>query len=234
MFEQLPEVTILDSRAAKALMNTRFLSRFLDPASPTDVARQLGMPANLAHYHAKKYKSLGLLSEVARDNGMVFYQLSGRRFRIRYEEERKEEQSKTPAVLLARRLFNAFAEEYRKSEVNTNHDDDLWTVCSFETGDSGGLGEAASGSNIDNAFSISADLPTFLIQRTMKMSPDSYKKLLLYIEKVIQDQKACEVDSRSATCTIAAIGFRGRSYDNQGDNSMARSSFFAEQTEAEA
>ncbi|MCP2014570.1 hypothetical protein L1280_001721 [Deinococcus sp. HSC-46F16] len=51
---QVPELVLTDPEAANALGQTAFLGHFRDPASPSEVARLLGMPANLAHHHVQK------------------------------------------------------------------------------------------------------------------------------------------------------------------------------------
>jgi hypothetical protein len=45
---QRDELIVTRPEQARALQDTGFLARFLEPASPSDVARSLGIPANLA------------------------------------------------------------------------------------------------------------------------------------------------------------------------------------------
>jgi hypothetical protein len=79
---QKNSMTVTDNEAARALRDVPFLGKFLEPASPSDVAKSLGVAANLVHHHAKRCHELGILFEVKRQNRKVFYQLSARVFEI--------------------------------------------------------------------------------------------------------------------------------------------------------
>ena len=64
------ELTVTGEAAARALTQShRFLGHFLTPQSPSEVAAQLGMAANLVHHHARKLAGLGLLREERREGG---------------------------------------------------------------------------------------------------------------------------------------------------------------------
>jgi DNA-binding transcriptional ArsR family regulator len=78
---QRDELTVTREDQAVALQDVGFLSHFLTPASPSDVARRLGMAANLAHHHAKRHAELGLLEEAKREAGKVYFQLVARVFK---------------------------------------------------------------------------------------------------------------------------------------------------------
>ena len=75
MKKQQPILIIDNPEAAKAVREAQFLGYFLEPSSPSDVAKRAGIAANLMHHHANRYLELGLLFEVKRENRKVFYQL---------------------------------------------------------------------------------------------------------------------------------------------------------------
>ncbi len=64
---QKEEMLITQTEQTKALQDTAFLSQFVQRNSPSDVAKKLGMAANLAHHYVQKYELLKLLQEVKRD-----------------------------------------------------------------------------------------------------------------------------------------------------------------------
>ncbi len=58
---------IADASTARALrQNVAFLTLFMEPRSPREIAASAGMAANLALHHARKLEGLGLLIEVIR------------------------------------------------------------------------------------------------------------------------------------------------------------------------
>ncbi|MBB6099918.1 hypothetical protein HNR42_003378 [Deinobacterium chartae] len=79
---QAAERVITDPAAARALEDSGFLGRFVRPASPSEVARSLGMRPNLAHHYARRYARLGLPFEAERRAGHVYYQLSAHTFKV--------------------------------------------------------------------------------------------------------------------------------------------------------
>ena len=79
---QVSELVVTEREQARALQDSGFLGRFLEAASASYVARSLGIPANLAQ-HARRHAALGLLVEVRRERGRVYYQLAARTFRFR-------------------------------------------------------------------------------------------------------------------------------------------------------
>ncbi|MFC6664939.1 hypothetical protein ACFP9V_05950 [Deinococcus radiopugnans] len=64
---------IADAPTARALrQNVTFLGLFTGPRSPSEITASAGMAANLAHHHARRLASLGLLLEVRREGAGCF------------------------------------------------------------------------------------------------------------------------------------------------------------------
>lgn len=81
--DQPEAARVTDPGVARALrQNHAFLARFVSPRSPSEVAPELEMAANLAHHHARKLAELRLLREARREGGRVYDQLAAREFRV--------------------------------------------------------------------------------------------------------------------------------------------------------
>ena len=76
------ERILTTAEQAKAVQEVGFLGQFFAPKSPSDAARKLGIPANLAHHHAQRHLGLGLLQETGREGGKVLYQLTAKLFKV--------------------------------------------------------------------------------------------------------------------------------------------------------
>lgn len=65
---QQAELTVTTPQAAAALRDIGILAYFLEPSSPTDVAKTCKMPANLVHHHVKRALEADVLMEVKRES----------------------------------------------------------------------------------------------------------------------------------------------------------------------
>ncbi len=188
-------MTVTDVEAAKALRSWPFLGNFLEPASPSDVAKRTNVAANLVHHHAKRCLELGLLFEVKRKNRKVFYQLAARVFEI--ADGLLEFEDIDGAYL--RDLTTGFTKAHARSEH-------------FKTGTSPAI------FSFDPAFiphdtSSSANpssepRPAHSQSMTIKMRPSSYRELVTKMAKLLSETKPEHADD-AVHCTISLLAFEG-------------------------
>jgi DNA-binding transcriptional ArsR family regulator len=107
---QIQELILSNLEAARALRDNELLGEFLEPNSPSDVAKKKGLAANVVHHHAKRFLELGLLFEVRRESRRVFYQLSARRFK--YDRNLLGEEPDNSEL---QELITAFGNAYGRS-----------------------------------------------------------------------------------------------------------------------
>ena len=79
---QRAELTVSTPQAAAAVRDISILAYFLEPSSPTDVAKTCKMPANLVHHHVKRALEADVMMEVKRESRKVYYQLTARVFKV--------------------------------------------------------------------------------------------------------------------------------------------------------
>lgn len=125
---QLTEMVVTRREQALALRDTAFLGRFLQPASPSDAARALGIRANLAHHHAKRHVTLGLLMEVKRELGRGYYQLAARTFKYRSSLLPTGDPGEHAAVTSGL-LHDAFLAEHAACDRLNDGQDAEWNGC---------------------------------------------------------------------------------------------------------
>ena len=225
MPEQLPELVIDDPAAARSLMNVAFLSRFLEPASPSDVARRLGMPANLAHHHARRALKAGVLFEARRDQGKVLYQLSARQFKVPGELREGVGAGERVFHRLVTWLTTAFLRAFDRSESAAQGREGRWSVVTFTaTDDTRPVAPVNPHSDESR--------PAFFVQRTFSMTPAGYRRLLSRIQLLIEEEHAHPGDPRAAVCTVAALGFEGLVYQELSEDSLSTTAFFDTAPEA--
>lgn len=198
---QLDEMVVTRPEQARALQDTGFLGRFLEPASPSDVARSLGMKAALAHHHARRHAALGLLNVVKRDGGRVYYQLAARMFR----HERSllpvgdPDEQTAVALELLRQRFLAEYEACDRAIAGAKPD---WHVYEF--------GRRHRGVEPDTSvpFAPGPARPAHFQAHTLSLSPDRYQALVRKLARLIQEVEADE-DPQTGTCTFALITMSG-------------------------
>jgi hypothetical protein len=192
-------MTVTDVEAARALRDVPFLGKFLEPASPSDVAKSLRIAANLVHHHAKRCLELGLLFEVSRQNRKVFYQLAARVFQI------------TPGLLefedfdavYLRDLTTAFTRAHARSErFNTETSP---AILSFDP------------AFIPHKTTPSGDpttehRPAHAQSVTIKLRPSSYREMVIKIATLLSEIKPEHTDD-AVHCTIGLLAFEGASHE---------------------
>lgn len=86
------------------------------------------MRANLAHHHAKRHVALGLLTEVKREQGRVYYQLTARTFKYRNSLLPAGDPDEHAAVTLGL-LHEAFLAERAACDRLKGGQDAEWNGC---------------------------------------------------------------------------------------------------------
>jgi hypothetical protein len=197
-------ITVTDIEAARALRGVGFLPQFLEPASPSDVAKQAKVAANLVHHHAKRCLELGLLFEAKRQGGKVFYQTAARNFKV--PRGLLENEDKIGVTI--RNLSSAFMQAYEKSDRLTNSEDYEYDVYGYsdpipqlhdETKPDIGSGEAR---------------PSHFQAITVRLSPSSYQELVRKIAVLLNKTKP--EPKEGVACTIGLMAFEGLIPDEFG------------------
>jgi hypothetical protein len=210
-------MTVTDIEAARAIRNVQFLGSFLDPASPSDVAKLAKVAANLVHHHAKRCLELGLLFVAKREAGKVFYQLAARTFSV---PRGLLEHDETIGATL-QNLSSAFMQAYIRSDrLNSNGDPDfdLWCFDPSAT-EEVWKGEPYKGG--DEGW------PAHFQSITMRLNRASYQDLIGKIAILLAETKPENVRG-AAVCTISILGFAEpleESYPAYSNESRALNSF---------
>lgn len=196
------EVTrVTDVAAARALrQNVDFLSRFMAPRSPSKVASEVSMAANLAHHHARKLADLGLLFEARREGGKVYYQLAAREFRVPSDLLPPGDEAGNGTADL-RELSAAFLHAYVRS----------WGRMHAGEEDVYGFGDAerpASPSPAPDAPAAESH-PTHLDSLTLNLTSERYGRLVRAISALLDEAAAGGMGEDGKPCTVAVLGFQG-------------------------
>jgi DNA-binding transcriptional ArsR family regulator len=188
-------MTVTDVEAAKALRGVPLLGHFLEPASPSDVAKSLGIAANLVHHHAKHCLELGLLFEVKREDRKVFYQLAARVFEI---ADGLLEFEDFDAIHL-RDLTDAFTKAHARSQRLSSGTSPA--IFSFDP--------AFIPNNAPSkARPTSESRPAHSQSVTIKLRPSSYRELAKKLSSLISETKPEHADD-AVHCTISLLAFEG-------------------------
>lgn len=208
---QLDELHLSDPAAVKAIQEVGFLGYFLHPASPSDVARELGIPANRLHHHVRRYERLGLVQRVGHQGSKVLYQLTARTFHLPDLPESDAAQRAGVDKLIA-----AFWDAHQRSASLTSRDREQWSSSHF------GDAEHPAPLPPRKDAQPAEPRPAHYIARTLRLSPARYRRLLHDLSKLIEDVASDEDDG--PPCTVAALGFQGTTRPGRGD-SLEISSF---------
>lgn len=196
---QQDELILTNPEAARALRDSAIFPQFLEPKSPSDVAKKTGMAANLVHYHANRLLELGLLFEAGREDGRVLYQTVARTIKHTDNLLGNEIQADTMRV-----LSEAFLKAYERS----NHlaGDDITEFCEY--------GIATSSDPLERQRPQFSDgetaepRPTHFQARTLKLSGETYRAFISKVAKLMLELEA-ETDENAEQCTFTFISFDG-------------------------
>ena len=211
---QQAELTVTTSQAASALRDISVLGYFLEPSSPTDVAKICKMPANLVHHHVKRALEAGVLVEIKRESRKVFYQLCARVFKVSRDLLDNENAELEDMKLLS----TAFSAAYAHSDRIAGHLDPEYAIFGF--------GDAASDpKDLQPTFTdyeSTESHPAHLHVRTLKLTTSSYKALAGQISKLLLE---AERDSKSAgdPCSFAVLAWHGAMREGQSESQTINS-----------
>lgn len=198
---QRDELIVTRPEQARALQDGGFLGRFLEPASPSDVARQLGVSPNLAHHHAKRHASLGLLYEVKRERGKVYYQLSARTYKHDRSLLPPGDPDEHTGVTL-NQLVERFLAAYEHCDRTERGENPTWHVYGFDREalptDEYGAGQADAGEA----------RPAHFQARTLRLSSRRYRDLVRGIARLILEAEA-DAEPQGGVCSLAFVAFDG-------------------------
>jgi DNA-binding transcriptional ArsR family regulator len=210
-------MTVTDVEAARAIRSVQFLGSFLEPASPSDVAKLAKVAANLVHHHAKRCLDLGLLFVAKREGGKVFYQLAAKTFSV---PRGLLEHDETIGATL-QNLSSAFMQAYIRSDRLTSNGDPDFDLFCFDpqAGEAMTVGEPYQGGG--------EGWPAHFQAITMRLNRESYRVLIGKIAMLLAETKPENVRG-AAVCTISVLGFAApleESYPAYSNESRALNSF---------
>ncbi len=207
---QKDRIRLTNPEAARTLRDTPVLHQFLYERNSSDVAKQLGMPANLVHHHVKRGLELGLLFETKREGKRIYYQLVAKEFThsknlLEYQE----------AIAGALNLLSAaFLPAYEASEAQCAeaNDPDYHTI---------GFVEPSSLPPKPKRLEKNAvqTYPAHFQARTVYLTSAQYKRLLREMNQIINDINP-QLTGDVKPCTLTLIGFQGElraGHDNAED-----------------
>ncbi|GGO41101.1 winged helix-turn-helix domain-containing protein [Deinococcus humi] len=199
---------LTDADTARALrQNVQFLSLFLEPHSPSEIAASAGMAANLAHHHTRKLAGLGLLLEVGRDGGKVFYQLAAREFRVPLDllPEGK-------GTVDIQGLSEGFSRAYERS----------WTLMHQGEEDVYGFGSGGHPVPLPSPPESPCleAYPAHLDSLTLRLSSERYQRLVRALSALLTEAYTEGQTPEGKYCTLAVLGFQ--SEQETGRNHLSR------------
>jgi DNA-binding transcriptional ArsR family regulator len=204
---QKESIHLTNPEAAQTLRNSAVLQFFLEPVSPSDVAKRSGLAANLVHHHAKKALELGLLLESKRENGKVFYQLAARQFT--YARDLLPFEQKEPEDM--RLITNAFLEAYQKSDALFRGEDAYVLTHGFVTAED-------PQPAIKSKHNVSLEKhPAYFLARTFNLGQARYQQLVNDISRLIEEAVS-ETTKDSSSCSLVFMGFDGQWREGQSQS----------------
>ncbi len=206
-------IRITSPKAARVLRHTALLHHFLEPTSPSDVAKVTGLAANLVHHHVKKAFELGILLEHKREHGKVFYQLAAKEFshsRDLLPIEHKEAED-------LQLITAAFLEAYERSEVLLHSNDPDYVRIGF--GDRHPNSAPIPKSKLKHSLE---QHPAHLHLHTPRLSQKRYAKLMRDMSDLI-DAATSESSSEAGFCTVVVLGFAGSCFGSDASKTLLSS-----------
>ncbi|GHF38996.1 DNA-binding transcriptional ArsR family regulator [Deinococcus metalli] len=197
----IASLRVTDPGAARALRQHHdFLTLFIRPQSPSDVAVRAGMAANLAHHHARRLAALGLLREQRREGRRVYYQLTAHEFRVPWDVmPPTDTQGGELADLGA--LTTQFRRAYEHA-VATAGTDEKRVVAFIEAPEVGPPLPAPVSPPVQTH-------PAHLDALTVRVSPARYRSLVRAISALLDEAARESRSGDAAVCTVAVLAYRG-------------------------
>ena len=211
MKKQQATLVIENPEAINALRETTYMGLFLEPSSPSEAAKVVGISANLMHHHAKRFLELGLLFEVKREAGKVFYQLAAKNFKIPWELIPSDDLIGKPL----QDLSNAFTKAFERSNRLTS-DSPAFQMIGFAEP---AAEDVQTKNQLDNMLEAR---PAHYQMRSVQLNASSYRALVHQISVLISEIEM-EHSSDTAQCTISLLAFEGSVFDVPTDSHVVQS-----------
>ncbi len=213
---QKDRMRLTNPEAVRTIRDTPVLHRFLDERNPSDLAKEIGMPANLVHHHVKRGVELGLLTETKREGKRIYYQLTAKEFT--HGRDVLEYGEKISAALNL--LSSGFLPAYAASEaLYLGADDPDYHAIGFVDPES----LPPKPKRLEKA-EVQA-YPAHFQARTIRLSPAQYQRLLRELSETINDA-APELNHDAKPCTLTLIGYQGELREGH-DNAEEIASFLS-------
>jgi hypothetical protein len=197
--KQQDELILTNPEAARALRDSAIFPQFLEPKSPSDVARRTGMAANLVHYHANRLLELGLLFEAGREDGRVLYQTVART--IKHADSLLGTEMRADTMHL---LSTAFLKAYEHSSHLAGDDSTEFHVY--------GIAKASDPLKRQQPQFMTGESveprPAHFQARTLKLTGEQYRAFISKVAKLMLELQA-ETNKNAEQCTFTFIGFDG-------------------------
>ena len=203
------ERILTTAEQAKAVQEVGFLGQFTVPTSPSDAARKLEIPANLAHHRAQRHLAAGLLEEVGRAGGKVQYQLTAERFKVpRTLLPPEDPDNRT--VRLLELIQKQFLTAYERSNRLEGYEDPDYELYSF-------MPKNDPDPALPRTFDEPLEpRPAHFEARTLALSPGTYQRLVRSIADLIAT--ATYEEPGSGLCTLVFIGMNGALQNGTSDS----------------
>jgi hypothetical protein len=202
---QIQELILTNPEAAQALRDNDLLPEFLEPTSPSAVAKKTGLAANVVHHHARRFLELGLLFEASRKAGRVFYQLTARCFK--YDHNLLGE---TPEDTELTELKTAFVRAYQRSSSLVGREIDYSSHLFADRSEFPNQHQAMLIHKAENPVrteNLEAH-PAHYGFRTFHLSAKKYQELVKKMTMLIVECED-EPNSSDGLCALALLAFDG-------------------------
>jgi DNA-binding transcriptional ArsR family regulator len=210
---QKEQLVITNPEAARTLRDTPMLAYFLEPKSPSEVAKKTGQPANLVHHHAKRGLDLGLLLKHRREGGRVYYQLAAQTFK--YDRLLLTPDESEGAQM--RDLTDAFLNAYARSDHIVGNDDPDFTTHSFANRYTPQAKQPKS-----HDLETPEVHPAHYSARTFKLGAARYRALVREIARLMIEAEDDDAPD-AGYCTFALMAFDGGTRESHEDSQTINS-----------
>lgn len=204
--EQQAVLTLTSEAQVRAVQDVSFLGKFLQPSSPSQVARAVGMKANLVHHHVRRLVALGLLFQVGRDGRKVLYQLAARRFQ--YPRDLPLSGGYDPLRESLHDLTEQIASARERSDASFPGDDPEYNSHGFE--------REWRPPPLTPEGDAHESHPSHLHVHTARVTPEQYRALALRVSELIREVE-WDASATAKTCTFAWFAFEGEMRPGVGD-----------------
>ncbi len=209
MKKQQEILVIENPEAIRILRENTLLGLFLEPSSPSDVAKHAGISAHLMHHHAKRFLELGLVFEANREDGKVFYQLLAKNFKIPWDLIANDDLIEQPL----QKLSIAFSKAFQRSNRFTSSSPAYHFI---------GFAIPPEEKAVKPPTEMLEPRPAHYQMRSLNLSPSSYRKLVKQISDLISLAKM-ETSSDAAQSSIVLMAFEGSVFEVPSESHVVQS-----------